>query len=58
MQLGLGVLRLPPEQFWAMSVPEFKAAMEGYIRAMGVAADGEKISREEFFALQQRFPDK
>lgn len=59
MQFGLGVLQLPTGQFWAMSIPEFKCALYGYLRAIGGEMPGEcGISREEFFAMQQQFPDR
>lgn len=58
MQLGLGVLQLPPEAFWRMTTPEWRAALEGYCRAHGFDGWGaESLSREDFAALQQMFPD-
>jgi uncharacterized phage protein (TIGR02216 family) len=61
MQLGLGVLRLPPSHFWSMTMPEFKAAVEGYARSKGmdmeVLRDLLPLNRTELAALQQNFPD-
>ena len=54
MALGLGVLRLPPLHFWAMSLPELNAALEGYTGAAWAAAP---LSRHEFGALIRRYPD-
>ena len=50
---GLGVLRLPPEQFWRMTPRELAcaiAAVRGPVR--------EPISRAAFGDLMQLFPDK
>ncbi|MCR6734805.1 MAG: phage tail assembly chaperone [Afipia sp.] len=50
---GLGVLRLPPEQFWRMTPREL---------AYAVAAVGgpghEPMDRAAFDDLMQKFPDK
>ena len=52
MRLGLGVLRLPPEAFWAMTPRELEAAAAP-LRGAG----GGPISRDAFAALRARFPD-
>lgn len=59
MVLGLGILRLPPEQFWAMTTPEFTAALEGYCWGMGYGflGEGVPLGREELEELRGRFPD-
>ncbi len=31
MQIGLGILRLPPSEFWKMTMCEFWAAHTGYM---------------------------
>lgn len=54
MALGLGVLRLAPAQFWAMSLPELNAAMAGLT---GEAWMESPISRHHFGALMDRYPD-
>jgi uncharacterized phage protein (TIGR02216 family) len=52
MAFGLGVLRLPPEAFWAMTPRELVAA------AAGVAGPGaEGLGRAELAALMARYPD-
>ena len=51
MGFGLGVLRLPPEQFWRMTPRELAAA----IRA--VAGTREPLTRATFNELLKRFPD-
>ena len=52
MAFGLGVLRLSPEQFWAMTPRELKAARDG---VYGPAAL--PISRGALVTLMSHFPD-
>ena len=54
MALGLGVLRFPPVQFWAMSLPEMNAALAGLT---GEAWAEAPISRHHFGILMDRYPD-
>ena len=58
MALGFGVLRLPPEQFWAMTPRELFAAIQGLagVPFTGGAAAG--IDRKTLNDLMQNFPDK
>ncbi|MEO0820013.1 MAG: rcc01693 family protein [Pseudomonadota bacterium] len=55
MRLGLGVLRLAPEVFWAMTPVEFERALEGAgLRLVkGAAPD-----RAALGVLMARFPDQ
>jgi hypothetical protein len=39
MKIGLGHLRMRPDDFWKMSLPEFFAAIDGYMEAKGVGKD-------------------
>ena len=50
MTLGLSRLRLPPEVFWRLSLPEL-AAMAGAF------ADQSGLTRGEVETLMRRFPD-
>jgi uncharacterized phage protein (TIGR02216 family) len=52
LAIGLGVLRLPPEQFWHMTPREFAAAVRGLY-----GAPLAPIDRASFEALVRRFPD-
>ena len=52
LAIGLGVLRLPPEQFWRMTPREFAAALRGLNGERAVPID-----RGSFEALARRFPD-
>ena len=53
MRVGLGVLRLSPEAFWAMTPREFAAATS----ALGGGGPG-PMTRVDLDALRARFPDE
>lgn len=53
MAFGFGVLKLPPDAFWAMTPRELAAAMRG-AGGHGMQA----MDRESLAALMQRHPDK
>lgn len=57
MAAGLGLLRLPPAQFWAMTPRELTMAMRGLTGAASGGAAPPTLTRPEFAALMQRFPD-
>jgi len=52
LAVGLGVLRLPPEQFWRMTPRELAAALRGLHGDASTPLD-----RAAFDALRARFPD-
>jgi len=52
LAIGLGVLRLPPEQFWRMTPRELAAALRGLY-----GEPAAPIDRGSFEALARRFPD-
>lgn len=52
MRFGLGVLRMTPRDFWAMTPREFLAAAEPLL---GEAAA--PMTRADLEALRARFPD-
>lgn len=52
MAFGLGVLRLSPRAFWAMTPRELAAAAEGVYGRVSAAP-----SRASFDALMRAFPD-
>ncbi|MEJ2124610.1 MAG: phage tail assembly chaperone [Alphaproteobacteria bacterium] len=56
MAAGLGLLCLPPAQFWAMTPRELSVALGG---ALGVSVGGltQAPGQTELSALMQRFPD-
>jgi uncharacterized phage protein (TIGR02216 family) len=53
LAVGLGVLRLSPEQFWNMTPREFAAALRGLYGDPAAPLD-----RATFDALAARFPDR
>jgi uncharacterized phage protein (TIGR02216 family) len=50
IRFGLGRLRLPPDAFWALSLPELVALI-------GVHDGAEPATRERLAALMALFPD-
>lgn len=55
MGAGLGLLRLPPESFWAMTPRELSAALEAIF---GDARMHGPFARGDLAALMARYPDK
>ena len=53
MQLGLGLLRLAPRDFWTMTPRELEAALS----AFGFAPPS-RLDRAELEDLMLRFPDR
>jgi uncharacterized phage protein (TIGR02216 family) len=51
MGFGLGVLRLAPRDFWAMTPRELRAAVQGPVPPAAV------LNRNGLDALIRRFPD-
>lgn len=52
MAAGLGLLRLPPEQFWRMTPRELACALGTYAPAPDLA-----LRRSGLEKLMERFPD-
>ena len=51
MRFGLGVLRLPPRDFWRMTARELASAWGA------VMGDRGPLARNELDGLMERFPD-
>ena len=51
MRFGLGVLKLSPRDFWAMTPRELASAWGAVI------GDRTALGRDEFNGLMERFPD-
>lgn len=49
-------MRLEPRAFWAMSLPEWRAAITGYQSARGIRTTA-PLARTEFEALMEAHPD-
>lgn len=54
MAAGLGVLRLPPAQFWAMTPRELAAALQG---GLGISVPLQPVGRSDLRRLMTRYPD-
>jgi uncharacterized phage protein (TIGR02216 family) len=57
MRLGLGALRLAPQDFWAMTPVELQRALEGAGILLPDGA-GRWMERAALEGLMARFPDK
>ena len=55
MAFGLGKLKLSPQMFWAMSLSEMDAAIEGYLGKFGKTPSP---SRTNIDQLMADYPDK
>jgi uncharacterized phage protein (TIGR02216 family) len=55
MAAGFGILRLDPRAFWAMTVPEMRAALGAVLGQRGAA---EPPGRADLDTLMQAFPDQ
>ena len=53
MAAGLGLLRLPPAQFWAMTQRELAAAL----RSMTASEVASPLPRQSLDELRAQFPD-
>lgn len=61
MRIGLGHLRMRPDDFWRMSLREFLDACDGYMEARGVrrtGAGGGAPTRDEVDALFAQLDDQ
>jgi uncharacterized phage protein (TIGR02216 family) len=54
MAAGLGLLRLPPQQFWSMTPRELAAALRVVLPRQ---LDAAPPTRSQLDALIERFPD-
>lgn len=60
MKIGLGHLRMAPDAFWRMTLPEFFCACDGYLESKGVRKGGAAAAptREEVDALFAKVDDQ
>lgn len=47
MKFGLGFLRLPPREFWSMTLPEFMMALEGFAESRGAKSAVTPLTKDE-----------
>lgn len=57
MRLGLGLLAVPPDAFWRLSVPEWRALGDGAGDRLGLARLVPPMARADLRTLMNRFPD-
>ena len=58
MEVGMGVLGIPPSEFWQLSFKELFAATEGYRKANDTGQQKDKpLSRKEYEALKEDVAD-
>jgi uncharacterized phage protein (TIGR02216 family) len=50
-------MRLSPDTFWAMSLPEWRAAVAGFAQRTGTRRTA-PLARSEFDQLMRRYPDR
>lgn len=55
MRAGLGLLRLAPRDFWAMTPRELAAALDGLMGRGGMARS---LGRAGLADLMRRYPDR
>lgn len=55
MAAGLGILRIEPKAFWAMTPRELEAALRG---TFGLGGGNAPPMRSELAQLMSRFPDR
>lgn len=60
MEIGLGHWRLPPRDFWGLSLREYSAGIDGYRESLGETGDAPSgpLTRRELEEMKQRFPDQ
>lgn len=47
-----GILKWPPNVFWACTFYEYTAAMKGHLLSQGISTEG-AMTRSEFLALKR-----
>ena len=58
MELALGHLRMAPATFWAYSLKEWLAAVDGYRESLGMDESSSPMTRDELASLMEEHPDK
>ena len=57
MEIGLGVLRFPPDFFWNMTVAELTAALDGWTESHGGKKSADKSEMyDELLQLAAKIP--
>ena len=56
MEIGLGIIGLPPETFWNMSIYEFYSALEGF-KEFNTDQSKKPLTKAQLEDLMERYPD-
>tara|TARA_R110002110_G_scaffold235272_2_gene451296 strand:- start:18 stop:215 length:198 start_codon:yes stop_codon:yes gene_type:complete len=56
VKMGLGVVNIPPSEFWEMSLPELYMAIEGFKDFHATEQEG-PMTKEELHELMELYPD-
>ena len=58
MQIGMGVLRWPPSEFWSAALIDVMAGAEGYMESHGSGSnDPGPATQSDLSSLMAQFPD-
>ena len=56
MQLGIGIMQMPPDVFWNLSMIEFSHACEGFSKFNSNQSNA-PMTKDELQDLMERYPD-
>tara|TARA_R100000773_G_C4192319_1_gene97785 strand:+ start:625 stop:795 length:171 start_codon:yes stop_codon:yes gene_type:complete len=56
MEIGLGMLHIPPDIFWNMSMTELNTSIDGFLEFSGNAKK-QGMSKDELDNLMELYPD-
>jgi uncharacterized phage protein (TIGR02216 family) len=57
MELGLGHMGMTPDQFWSLTMPEFRAKLDGFKEFHGIKPKDATPSVAAIHDMMQHFPD-
>ena len=57
MEVGLGMLHIPPNQFWDMSLQELYHAIDGFQEFNGSKQKSHPMTKDELQELMELYPD-
>tara|TARA_R110000782_G_scaffold51530_1_gene111035 strand:+ start:344 stop:529 length:186 start_codon:yes stop_codon:yes gene_type:complete len=55
IKVGIGVLKIPPKDFWDMGLPELYLAIDGYVEANNMSQ--KPFGKDDLQDLMERYPD-
>ena len=57
MRIGIGQLKLSPDEFWNTTPKELKCGIEGHLNCLIGQHDHEPLSKQILDELMQKYPD-